>query len=129
MRLQQLLISVKLIQKPSSQTTSERFGGYWRIGSNCFFHSDRIHSYMVYMPAGLCYPWHQNPAEELYLCLAVETVFKKRSCEDGILCSSLAFGFYFIIYVIFFINFFYLTIRKFFFFGFSNSVTQISVKY
>lgn len=28
-------------------------------------------------------------------------VFKKRSCEDGILCSSLAFGFYFIIYVIF----------------------------
>ena len=28
-------------------------------------------------------------------------VFKKRSCQDGILCSSLAFGLYFMIYVIF----------------------------
>ena len=40
---------------------------------------------MVYMPAGLYYPWHQHPAEELYLCLAGEAVFKKDLEEDKVL--------------------------------------------
>lgn len=61
------------------------FGCYCLIGVNDFFQSDRMHSYMVYMPAGLCYPWHQNPAEELYLCLAGEAVFKKDLEEDTVL--------------------------------------------
>ncbi len=61
------------------------FGCYCLIGSKGFFQSDQMHSYMVYMPAGLYYPWHQHPAEELHLCLAGEAVFKKGSQEDRIL--------------------------------------------
>ena len=34
------------------------------------------------MPAGLYYPWHQHPAEEMYLCLAGEAVFKKDGAPD-----------------------------------------------
>ena len=34
------------------------FGCYCLIGVNDFFESDRMHSYMVFMPAGLYYPWH-----------------------------------------------------------------------
>ena len=36
-----------------------------------------MNAWMVYMPAGLYYPLHQHPAEEMYLCLAGEAVFKK----------------------------------------------------
>lgn len=61
------------------------FGCYCLIGVNGFFQSDRMHSYMVYMPAGLYYPWHQHPAEELYLCLAGEAVFKKDLEEEKVL--------------------------------------------
>ena len=34
------------------------------------------------MPAWLYYPWHQHPAEEMYLCLAGEAVFIKQGSED-----------------------------------------------
>ena len=40
---------------------------------------------MVYMPKGLYYQWHENPAEELYLCLAGEAVLKKDLEEDKVL--------------------------------------------
>lgn len=63
----------------------DKFGCFSLIGKNGFFHSDQMNAWMVYMPAGLYYPWHQHPAEEMYLCLSGEAVFKKRGCSDQIL--------------------------------------------
>lgn len=60
----------------------DQFGCYSLIGKNGFFHSTTMNAWMVYMPAGLYYPWHHHPAEEMYLCLAGEAVFKKQGSED-----------------------------------------------
>ena len=60
----------------------DEFGCFSLIGHNGFFKSDRMNAWMVYMPAGLYYPWHQHPAEEMYLCLAGEAVFKKDGAPD-----------------------------------------------
>jgi cupin superfamily acireductone dioxygenase involved in methionine salvage len=56
----------------------DEFGCFSLIGHNGFFKSDHMNAWMVYMPAGLYYPWHQHAAEEMYLCLAGEAVFKKK---------------------------------------------------
>ena len=53
----------------------ERFGCYCLIGDGGAFHSERIAAYMVYMPAGLYYPFHHHPAEEMYFILAGEAEF------------------------------------------------------
>ena len=71
--------------KNISNDFRKTFGCYCLIGVKGFFQSDQMNSYMVYMPAGLYYPWHQHPAEELYLCLAGEAVFKKDLEEDKVL--------------------------------------------
>lgn len=60
----------------------DEFGCFSLIGHNGFFKSDQMNAWMVYMPAGLYYPWHQHPAEEMYLCLAGEAVFKKDGAPD-----------------------------------------------
>ena len=60
----------------------DEFGCFSLIGHNGFFKCDQMNAWMVYMPAGLYYPWHQHPAEELYLCLAGEAVFKKDGAPD-----------------------------------------------
>lgn len=60
----------------------DQFGCYSLIGKNGFFNCTTMNSWMVYMPAGLYYPWHHHPAEEMYLCLAGEAVFKKQGFED-----------------------------------------------
>jgi quercetin dioxygenase-like cupin family protein len=60
----------------------DEFGCFSLIGHNGFFNSDQMNAWMVYMPAGLYYPWHQHPAEEMYLCLAGEAVFKKDGAPD-----------------------------------------------
>lgn len=39
-------------------------------------------AWVVYMPAGLYYPWHQHPAEEMYFTLAGEGVFMREGCTD-----------------------------------------------
>lgn len=65
-----------------SERFMDQFGCYSLIGKNGFFHSDKMNAWMVYMPAELYYPWHQHPAEEMYLCLAGEAVFKKQGSED-----------------------------------------------
>ena len=72
-------------EKNISNDFRKTFGCYCLIGVKGFFQSDQMNSYMVYMPAGLYYPWHQHPAEELYLCLAGEAVFKKDFEEDKVL--------------------------------------------
>lgn len=46
------------------------FGTWCLIGDGGPYQSDHIASYVLYMPAGLWYPYHHHPAEELYLVLA-----------------------------------------------------------
>lgn len=53
----------------------ERFGCYCLIGPDAPWISARMAGFLVYMPAGLHYPWHQHPAEEMYLVLAGEALF------------------------------------------------------
>lgn len=47
-----------------------RFGCYELVGRDAPYASNRMRSFVVYAPAGLHYPWHHHPAEELYLVLA-----------------------------------------------------------
>ncbi len=54
----------------------DRFGCYELIGQEGVFHSTQMRSFVVYAPAGLHYPWHHHPAEELYLVLAGEAEFR-----------------------------------------------------
>ena len=53
----------------------DRFACYQLIGAGGFFACPDVSSYVVYMPAGLHYPAHHHPAEELYFILAGEAEF------------------------------------------------------
>lgn len=53
----------------------DRFGCYCLIGEGGPFTCDGLAAYVVYMPAGLYYPFHQHPAEEIYFILAGEAEF------------------------------------------------------
>ena len=54
----------------------ERFGCYCMIGDGGFWNSRQMSGYVVYMPAGLHYPWHEHPAEEMYVILAGQAEFQ-----------------------------------------------------
>ena len=58
------------------------FGCYGLIGPESPFQSEKIRAWVVYMPRNFYYPWHQHPAEEMYLCLAGEAVFRRENCHD-----------------------------------------------
>ena len=53
----------------------DRFGCYSVIGGGGAYAADQLSAYVVYMPAGLHYPWHHHPAEEIYFILAGEAEF------------------------------------------------------
>lgn len=53
----------------------ERFGCFEIIGRDAPFASKSIRSFLVYQPANLHYPWHQHPAEEMYVVLNGEAEF------------------------------------------------------
>ena len=53
----------------------KRFGCFEIIGRDAPFQSGQIRSFLVYQPAQLHYPWHQHPAEEMYVVLNGEAVF------------------------------------------------------
>jgi len=53
----------------------DRFGCFCLIGPGGPWASARMAGFVVYMPAGLHYPWHHHPAEEMYLVLAGEALF------------------------------------------------------
>ena len=36
----------------------------------------------MYMPKNFYYPWHHHPAEEMYLCLAGEAIFRRENYPD-----------------------------------------------
>ena len=66
----------------------EKFGCYGLIGPESPFQSEEIRAWVVYMPKNFYYPWHQHPAEEMYLCLAGEAVFRKEGSPEAVLNSG-----------------------------------------
>lgn len=56
----------------------DRFGCYCLIGHQGPFMSARMWAWMVYLPAGLWYPWHQHPGEEMYHVIAGRAEFLRR---------------------------------------------------
>ena len=55
----------------------DRWGCFSLIGDNAPFASQKVRLFFVYMPAGLVYPWHRHPAEEIYQVIAGQAVFKR----------------------------------------------------
>ena len=66
----------------------DRFGCYCIIGEDAPFSSDAIRLFMVYMPPGLFYPWHNHPAEEMYMVVSGSAVFKRKGCPDEVLSEG-----------------------------------------
>jgi len=60
----------------------DRFACYCIIGENAPFMSAAIRLFMVYMPCHFYYPWHQHPAEEMYMVVSGNGVFKRKGCPD-----------------------------------------------
>ncbi len=52
-----------------------RFGCYELIGRNGHFVSENYGGFIVYVRPGIWYPWHDHPAEEMYLVIAGEAEF------------------------------------------------------
>ena len=63
----------------------DRFGCYCLIGSGGAFSSESLFAYVVYMPPGLHYPWHDHPAEEIYFVLAGEAEFHRQGHPSRVL--------------------------------------------
>lgn len=63
----------------------DKFACYALIGNGGAWKSKTMSAFVVYMPAGLYYPWHQHPAEELYFVLAGEGEFLREDDEPEIL--------------------------------------------
>ena len=59
-----------------------QFACYCIIGDNAPFMSAAIRLFMVYMPPHFYYPWHNHPAEEMYLVVSGNGVFKRKGCPD-----------------------------------------------
>ena len=60
----------------------DQFACYCIIGDNAPFMSAAIRLFMVYMPPHFYYPWHNHPAEEMYLVVSGNGVFKRKGCPD-----------------------------------------------
>ena len=60
----------------------DSFGCYCIAGDGGPFASRHVRLWIVYMPPGLYYPWHHHPAEEIYLVLAGNALFKRQGCPD-----------------------------------------------
>ncbi|WP_136442168.1 dimethylsulfonioproprionate lyase family protein [Pacificoceanicola onchidii] len=54
----------------------DRFGCYAVAGGGGAFEAGETGVFLVYMPAGLDYPWHHHPAEEIYFVIAGEAEFR-----------------------------------------------------
>lgn len=62
-----------------------RWGCFAVIGEGAPYRSDHLRLFVVYMPAGLYYPPHRHPAEETYLVVAGQAVFKRSGAPDTLL--------------------------------------------
>ena len=67
----------------------DRWGCFSIIGDRAPYVSDRLRLFIVYMPAGLVYPWHRHPAEEMYLVLAGQAVFKREGHRPEVLTQGM----------------------------------------
>jgi len=67
------------------QDFMDRFGCYCLIGKGGAFTSNQMLAFLVYMPAGLHYPWHEHPAEELYFVLAGQAEFHRHGEPSKVL--------------------------------------------
>jgi mannose-6-phosphate isomerase-like protein (cupin superfamily) len=52
-----------------------RFGSYPLVGPHAHFRAQGFAAYVLYSDAALWYPWHDHPAEEIYLVIAGEAEF------------------------------------------------------
>ena len=68
---------------PEKYDFASRLGCFSITGLHSPFACDTMRMFMVYMPAGLHYPWHSHLAEELYFILSGEAVFQRAGCEDA----------------------------------------------
>lgn len=66
----------------------DRLGCYAVIGNNSPFTSPSLRLFALYMPAGLYYPSHRHPAEEIYLVLAGRARFWRDGAPDQILSEG-----------------------------------------
>ena len=66
----------------------DEFGCYGLIGPESPFQSEKIRAWVVYTPKNFYYPWHHHPAEEMYLCIAGEAIFRRENFPDTPLKSG-----------------------------------------
>jgi len=66
----------------------DRFGCYCIVGEDAPFSASTIRLFMVYMPPNLYYPWHNHPAEEIYLVVSGNAVFKRENRPDETLSEG-----------------------------------------
>ena len=74
--------------KTFSYDFMEKLGVYALIGKTGPFISDKMALFVVYMPAGLTYPWHAHPAEEFYYIISGEAIFSREGHRDKILSEG-----------------------------------------
>ena len=48
----------------------DKIACYEVLGRDTPFGTDQMRSFVIYFPAGVHYPWHHHPAEELYVVVA-----------------------------------------------------------
>ena len=63
----------------------DKFACYEIIGRDAPFASNKMRSFVVYQPPGVYYPWHQHPAEEIYIVLAGKAKFSLEQRPSRIL--------------------------------------------
>ena len=63
----------------------DKFACYEIIGRDAPFASNKMRSFVVYQPPGVYYPWHQHPAEEIYVVLAGKAKFSLEKTAARIL--------------------------------------------
>ncbi|MBS9717707.1 dimethylsulfonioproprionate lyase family protein [Pseudohalocynthiibacter aestuariivivens] len=65
-----------------------RFGCYELVGYEGHFECREMSSFLVYSDAGLHYPWHHHPAEEMYMIIAGEALFEAEGKPSRVLGSG-----------------------------------------
>ena len=65
-----------------------QFGAFCAIGARGPWTSDKMAGFVVTMPPGLFYPWHEHPADELYVVLAGEAEFLRAGMPPEVLCEG-----------------------------------------
>ncbi len=73
---------------PLGQDFEDSFACYEILGRDAPFATDQMRGFVLYFPAGLHYPWHHHPAEELYLVVAGQGEFAISGEEPRMLSSG-----------------------------------------